>query len=179
MKIVALSGSTRVGSYNTALLSAMSKLSPVSMQISLLDSLKSIPIFDPDLTEDLIPQIVNRYISKIREADGLLISCPEYAYGVTGVLKNFLDWLVATDSIVLKPVIVATVSTSGLGGVRSFCSLVNTLAAMNSNVVIEGSLCIPYAKNKFDETLALVDDITIQGVTVSLRALARTITHGR
>ncbi len=178
MKIVALSGSMRVNSYNRALLNAMSTLSPVNMQVVLLDSLKDIPIFDPTLAEDSIPQVVNSLISKIREADGLIISSPEYAYGVTGVLKNFLDWLVSSDGIVLKPVVVATVSTSGLGGVKSFCSLVNTLSAMNSHVVIEGSLCVPYAKKKFDEDLILVDDITIQTVTVSLRALERAITDG-
>ncbi len=173
MKILAISGSIRSSSYNTALLKAMASSAPSHIDITLFKNIQHIPIFDPEITN--IPQTVNTLISQIRESDGLIIGCPEYAHGITGVLKNLLDWLVASDAVVLKPVVVTTVSTSGLGGVRSFSSIVQILSAMNSNVVIDGSLCVPYAKIKFDDTLNLVDNITMKAIDVSLLALENAI----
>lgn len=178
MKILAISGSIRPASYNTALLRAISKLSPSHINVTFFDSINEIPIFHPELTDENIPDSVGDLILKIRDSDGLIISSPEYAHGITGVLKNLLDWLVASDAIILKPVVVTTVSTSGLGGVRSFSALVQILSAMNSNVVIDGSLCVPYAKIKFDDTLNLVDQVTIKAIDVLLLALERTIDQG-
>lgn len=175
MEILAISGSVRSGSYNKALLKAMSVLSPKNINITVFDNIKHIPIFDPDTDDKNIPETVNDLMSKIRESDGVIISTPEYAHGVPGVLKNALDWLVSSDSMVLKPVIVTSVSTSGLGGVRSHSPLVLILSAMNSNVVVEGSINVPYAQKKFDENFNLTDKLTIKAISVSLSAIEQTI----
>jgi len=178
MEILAISGSIRKGSYNRALLKAIANVSPSHINVTLLDSINDIPIFNPEISDKKFSKPVSNLISKIRESDGLIISCPEYAHGISGVLKNVLDWLVASDAIVLKPIVVTTVSTSGLGGVRSFSSLVQILSAMNSNVVIDGSLCVPYASVKFDDTLRLKDPITLKAIQVSLLAIERAIDRG-
>ncbi|MDH3325696.1 MAG: NAD(P)H-dependent oxidoreductase [Gammaproteobacteria bacterium] len=175
MDIVALSGSVSNKSYNTALLNAISQLSPDHINVTVLESLQNIPTFSPDIEDQLMPELVASFIDKIRRADGLIICAPEYAHGISGVLKNALDWMVSSDALVLKPVVIMTVSTSGLGGVRAFSSLVQILSAMNSHVVIDASLCIPYAKLKFDDSLNLVDEITIKAIDVSLLSLERTI----
>lgn len=175
MEILAISGSIRNGSYNTALLDTISKLSPTHINVTLFESIEHIPIFHPEMDEKIIPDSVNSLISGIRDSDGIIISSPEYAHGITGVLKNVLDWLVATDALVLKPVVVTAVSTSGLGGARSFSSLVQILSAMNSNVVIDGSLCIPYAKVKFDDNLNLTDEISMKAIAVTLLSLERAV----
>ena len=175
MEILAISGSVREKSYNTALLKAASKLSPENINISVFDTIQNIPIFDPVIEEDLFPKEVNNLLSKIRKSDGVIISTPEYAHGITGVLKNALDWLVSTDALILKPVVVTSVSTSGLGGVRSHSPLVLILSAMNSNVVVDGSLNVPYAKQRFDDDLNLIDSITKEAINSSLMALERTI----
>lgn len=178
MEILAISGSIRIGSFNTALLDAISKLSPPNIKIILSDPIEFIPIFSPEADENNLPPVVKSLINNIRKADGVIISSPEYAHGFTGVLKNVLDWLVPSDALVLKPVVVTSVSTSGLGGVRSYSSLVQVLTAMNSNVVIEGSLCIPFAAVKFDDTLNLTDEITKKRIEVTLMALERVVNQG-
>jgi len=175
MEILALPGSVRNGSYNTALLNAMSDHAPTHFNVTLYDKLGSIPIFNPENPENTIPASVSQLIDQLRNADGVIISAPEYAHGVSGVLKNTLDWLVASDALVLKPVVICSVSTSNLGGARSFCSLVQILSAMNANVVIDASLCVPFAKIKFDQQSQLTDEITIEAVKLSLLALERAI----
>ncbi len=171
MKLLAISGSVRAGSYNRALLEAMSQLCPEGMSITIYDHIKDIPVFSADVADGDTPESVEVLIAKIRKSDGVIISTPEYAHGVPGALKNALDWLVSTDALILKPVVVTSVSTSGLGGVRSHSPLVIILSAMNSNVVVEGSINVPYAQRKFDDNNMLIDDLTKKSIAVSLLAM--------
>lgn len=173
MNIVAISGSIREGSYNTALLHAAAALSPDTLEINVNNSLGELPIFAPEAGD--VPKAVDELMSTVRMADGVIMSTPEYAHGVSGVLKNALDWFVASDALVLKPVVVMSVSTSALGGARGHSSLLLTLSAMNARVVSDGSLTVPFARNRFNSELELVDEITRDALNVSLAALARAI----
>lgn len=175
MRLLAIPGSIRKGSYNAALLEAMAKQAPKTTDITLYSRLEEIPIFDPDASDNQLPEPVLEVMEKIRESNGVIISTPEYAHGIPGVIKNLLDWMVASDVLILKPVVVTSVSTSGLGGVRSHAPLVQVLSAMNANVVVEGSLNVPYASNKFDADCQLIDDLTKRAIEVSLLALERAI----
>jgi len=177
MELFAIPGSIRHGSYNVALLEAMSKLSPKGTNITVFEGIKDIPIFNPDTGDEEIPKPVDYLLSSIRKSDGVIISTPEYAHGVPGVLKNSLDWLVSSDALVLKPVAVTSVSTSGLGGVRSHGPLLLILSAMNSNVVVEGSINVPYAQQKFDKGYNLTDALTKKAIAVSLSALEQAVNN--
>ena len=103
MHLLALSGSLRHSSSNTALLQAAANLAPEGVEITVYQSLGDLPHFNPDLSEADLPNVTD-FIARVRAADGLLISSPEYAHGVPGVLKNALDWLVGGDAFYLKPV---------------------------------------------------------------------------
>jgi chromate reductase len=160
MNILAISGSLRQKSYNTALLCAAKNIAPESMRITNYESLVTIPPFDCESNDNNLPQSIIDFRSRVAAADGIIISTPEYAYGVSGVLKNALDWLVASGELVLKPVVAMSVSTSELGGMRAHSSLVTTLSAMNAKVIVEASLNVPFAKNKFNQKCELVDTLT-------------------
>lgn len=175
MRILAIPGSIRKGSFNAALLDAMSRLPHETTEITLYHRLKDIPIFNPDMSENTLPEPVTELMERVRESDGVIISTPEYAHGIPGVIKNMLDWLVASDVLVLKPVVVTSVSTSSLGGARSHAPLVQVLSAMNANVVVEGSLNVPYASNKFHADGGLTDAFTRKAIHVSLLALEQAI----
>jgi len=175
MNLLAISGSVRSESYNLALLRAMKELCPKGTFVTIYDQIKELPIFDPDLSDSDIPNSVCSLISMMRESDGVIISTPEYAHGVPGALKNTLDWLVSSDVLILKPIVATSVSTSGLGGVRSHSSLVFILSAMNTNVVVEGSINVPHAKIKFDENLKLTDNLTKKAIEVSFLAMRQWI----
>src|SRR5690349_13087893 len=103
MRILALSGSLRAASLNTALLRAAMALAPEGTEIILFDGLRVLPLFNPDL-EPVEPAAVTELRAQVRASDGLLIASPEYAHGVTGTMKNALDWLVSGEEFVDKPV---------------------------------------------------------------------------
>ncbi|BDI33561.1 hypothetical protein CCAX7_56120 [Capsulimonas corticalis] len=103
MNILAISGSLRQGSSNTTLLHAAAALAPEGVTISLYERLGEIPPFNPDL-DDHAPASVQHFRDALRDADAVLICSPEYAHGVSGVMKNALDWTVSTGVFTQKPV---------------------------------------------------------------------------
>ncbi len=175
MKLLAISGSIRAGSYNRALLKAMSELSSSGTTVTVYDGLKDIPIYDPNVADNAIPVAVADLMLKIRASDGVIISTAEYIYGVPGILKNVLDWLVSSDVLILKPVSVSSISTSSLGGVRAHSALILILHTMNASVVVDGSIHVPSVYEKFDENRKLTDELTKQAIKVSLSAIEQAV----
>lgn len=175
MEVLALSGSLRNKSYNTALLNAAMGLAPSAVKISLFDALGEIPHFSPDLDAPAVPASVLKLREAIGHADAVIISTPEYAHGIPGVLKNALDWLVSSGEIILKPIAVMSVSTSELGGFRAQADLIKVLHAMNTSVVIEASLAVPFAKTSFDSDGKLVDVNARQALQQSLAKVVQLV----
>jgi len=87
MRVLAISGSLRTSSINSALLRAAARLAPPEVPISLLSGAGELPLFNPEL-ELLLPSSVVALHARIVAADALLIASPEYAHGVTGTIKN-------------------------------------------------------------------------------------------
>src|SRR5918912_1021537 len=90
-RVLGFAGSLRRGSYNRALLRAARELAPEGVELELHD-LADIPFYDGDVEDRGDPDAVRRFKERIRAADALLIATPEYNGGVSGVLKNALDW---------------------------------------------------------------------------------------
>jgi NAD(P)H-dependent FMN reductase len=91
-KVIAISGSLRRGSYNTALLRLAVERAPAGCEIEVV-SIRDIPLYDGDVEAQGIPTMVAALKAKIEGADGLLLASPEYNYSLPGVLKNAIDWL--------------------------------------------------------------------------------------
>ena len=109
MNILAISGSLRAASINTAFCTAVSELAPPSVNVEIYSGIARLPLFNPD-QEPAPPAPVQEFRYAVGKADALLIAGPEYAHGISGVLKNALDWLVAYEGAVDKPV--ALINTS-------------------------------------------------------------------
>jgi NAD(P)H-dependent FMN reductase len=109
MNVLALSGSLRARSINSAFCRVAARLAPDSINVTVFSGLGDLPLFNPDL-EDNTPESVRLFRSAILQADALLIASPEYAHGIPGVMKNALDWLVSFEGVVGKPI--ALVNTS-------------------------------------------------------------------
>jgi chromate reductase, NAD(P)H dehydrogenase (quinone) len=75
----------------------------------------------------------------IGAADGLLISSPEYARGVSGVMKNALDWLVGSEDFPGKPV--ALINTSPRA-THVLAALTLTLETMSARLIKDASITL-------------------------------------
>jgi chromate reductase len=165
MKIVAISGSLRVGSHNGALLRAAVEEAPGDVEIERWDSLKQIPPFDQD-DEVEPPDAVEAFRDLVRAADAALFATPEYNSSVPGALKNALDWAsrpVATNVFRNKPVAVVGASTGAFGGVWAQAELRKVLAAMGARVA-DVELAVGHAAERFDENGALIDGAVRQAL---------------
>lgn len=113
MLLVAISGSLRRDSYNTALLRAAADILPPGAELTLYRELEEIPPFNEDrLSHPPVP--VQSLRGAVAAADGVLISTPEYNSSIPGVLKNALDWLsrpLIESPLRNKPVAVIGAST--------------------------------------------------------------------
>ena len=113
MKFLAISGSGRTVSTNTAMLMAVSKIAQPDHQITVFSDVAGLPVFSPDGEREPLPQSVQAFVDLIRESDGLIISSPEYVRAIPGGLKNAIDWLVSRDEIIGKPIALMHASHRG------------------------------------------------------------------
>ncbi|MGO8063282.1 NADPH-dependent FMN reductase [Rhizobium johnstonii] len=122
MKILAISGSARRNSTNTAMLQAVRAVAPGEIEISIFDGVGRLPVFSPDLEGESLPEVVRNFIDVIAQSDGVIIASPEYVRSIPGGLKNAIDWLVSGDDIVHKPIALLHASHRGddmLAGLRT------------------------------------------------------------
>lgn len=137
-KLFALSGSLRQHSSNTQLLQAVVVAAPPTISIDLYQSLQELPHFNPDEDPQAYPALLDLF-QRVRVADGLIVSTPEYARGVPGSLKNALDWLVGSDAFVEKPFVLFNASNRST---HAQASLITTLQTMSGIHVAEADLTI-------------------------------------
>lgn len=178
MKLFAISGSLRVGSSATALARALATVAPPGTTVTLYDELENIPPFHPDRDRegDVPPAPVARLRAALQAADAVAISTPEYAFGVPGVLKNALDWTVASGDFAEKPTAAISSSPSDLGGDKAYASLVLTLGAMQARLPRGGGLVVPLVRKKLDAHGNVVDPATadaLRALVVELAGLVK------
>jgi chromate reductase len=172
VRILAITGSLRAASSNTALLEAAAALVPPGMEIVFFKGLGDLPHFNPDLDGEghEPPPAVAALRAQISAAEGVIISSPEYAHGVPGAMKNALDWLVSYPEFAGKPVVLW--NSSAAGGQWAQASLLETLNTMSARVLVEASLLDPFLVRKLRPGAALTGEDAVRAVRSSLAALA-------
>ena len=98
--------------------------------------LAELPPFNPDddVEDKPKPEPVETLRALVGASDALIIAAPEYAHGVPGVLKNALDWLVASETFAGKPVALVNASPRAF---HAQASLRETLATMAARILPE------------------------------------------
>ena len=113
MKFLAISGSARRASTNTAMLRALQNVAEPNHAVSLYDRIGDLPVFSPDREDEALPAQVEILAESIARADGLIIASPEYVRSIPGGMKNAIDWLVSRDELIAKPIVLAHASHRG------------------------------------------------------------------
>src|ERR671932_21624 len=155
VRVLAVSGSLRTASSNTALLRAAARLAPEGVEVILYEGLASLPHFNPDL-DDLdagtAPPAVMDFRSQLDASDGVLISSPEYAHGVPGALL-----------------------TASMTATHAYAFLAETLTTADANVIEEASVRVGLPTNRMDEAGILADPKISGELREAVAALTRAI----
>ena len=149
---IAVSGSLRHASSNTLLLAAAASLAPEGMVIRIDRSLGELPHFNPDL-DPLESSVVRGWIDSVRQAQGLIVSTPEYAHGLPGSLKNGLDWLVGSDAFVNKPFMLLNATARSTFAQDSLIEILSTMSGLH---VREASTTVPLLGKDPEECARLI-----------------------
>ena len=178
LRILAIPGSLRAGSWNAALLRLAQQRAPEGVEVEIWDGLREIPPYDGD--DDVVPgpAQVEAFRSHVREADAVFFATPEYNSSIPGALKNALDWAsrpLAENAFRNKPVAVVASSTGMFGAVWAAAELRKVLGAMGARVT-EVELAVGHAQEKFDDDGTLVSDEIRGGLRDALEALVATAT---
>ena len=169
VRVLAISGSLRRASSNSALVAAAVRVAPDCVHVSVFSELADLPAFNPDLESDGIPDAIVGFRAKLQACDAVLISSPEYAHGVPGVLKNALDWVVGSGEFIDKPVALINASTRAT---RAWASLAETLSVMSARVVLDASITIPVQGRSLDADGIATDSGLSTLLRSSLESLA-------
>ncbi|SCL68465.1 NAD(P)H-dependent FMN reductase [Micromonospora citrea] len=179
ISVLALSGSLRDASFNTALIHAARRLAPEGMTIERYEGLGAIPPFNEDVEAEP-PAPVTDLRERIAAADALLIATPEYNYGVPGVLKNALDWASRpsfpitswVSPLAHKPVAVMGAAPTGMGTVRAQLQLRQLFLWTDSAVVSKPEVIVTNAHEKIGPDGTIRDETTEALLRGLLDALA-------
>ena len=171
LKVLALCGSLRRASINAALLRAAARLAAPAADIEVPDWLGRLPLFNPDLEAgDELPRAVQALHLAVANADALLVASPEYAHGVSGTIKNTLDWLVSFEPFIHKPVAVVNASPRAH---HADDALRETLRTMSAGLVGERSWTVELLGARMDEdAMAASPQVAavVAGALAALRA---------
>ena len=178
-QLVGISGSLRKGSFNTMLLKAASQVLPFNVSMEII-SIEDIPLYNADLdlpSAKQRPQPVEHFRKMLTDADGILISSPEYNYSIPGGLKNAIDWASrGEDSPLLrKPVAVIGATTGLWGTTRMQLAFHNVFLFLDMKPVYKPEVLVAQAEKKFDKSGNLIDEVAKKILKQKLEALKEMI----
>ena len=167
MKILAISGSLRAASYNTALLRAAAELAPEGVEIELYENLEALPPYNEDRDTDQPPAEVERLRDAIADADAVLFSTPEYNTTIPGQLKQVIDWGSRPhrgSALWGKPAAAIGASVTDYGAMWAQDHLRRALGIAGARV-LDQEFPVAKASDLFDADGRLTDPVTRERLT--------------
>lgn len=169
-RIVVIGGSPRKAGRTRAVSAhaerVLGELGAAVTRIDLCDA--DLPLYDGD-SGHWRSEPLQAWKRSLDEADGFFIVTPDYHNGMSGALKNALDW-VGGDQFRNKPVSIAAVAGGGKGGIN---------ALNNLRIVLRGLYALTLAdqtvidKSHINEQLQLADE----PLERRIRAMAEELLH--
>jgi chromate reductase len=160
MNVLAISGSLRAASHNTALLRAAAELAPGGVEVVPYTGLELLPPYNEDHDTDEPPFEVARLRNAIASADAVLFATPEFNGSMPGQLKHALDWASRpyghASSLWGKPAAVVGASVTDYGAIWAQDHLRKGLGIAGARV-LDRELPVAKANERFDEDGVLVD----------------------
>ena len=165
-RILAFSGSSRIGSYNQRLVKIAAQAAEDQGAEVTLICLGDypLPLFNEDAEKDFgPPQNATRLKNLFFRNDGLLIACPEYNSSITPLLKNTIDWVsrpaAGEPSLAAyqnKTAALLAASPGALGGLRGLV-LVRAILGNIGVTVLPDQVAVGSAQTAFSPTGSLLN----------------------
>ena len=171
MHLLGISGSLRKASLNRKLIREAGRIGGAD---PFVEGDVDFPLYNGDLEDASgIPENVKKLAGQISDADAVVISTPEYNKGVSGVLKNALDWISRTEGNVWadKPVAIMSASAGRSGGERAQYDLRLKMVPFRARLIQGPEVLVGGASDQFDEDGRLKDERSINGLTKLMDAL--------
>ncbi|REH52307.1 NAD(P)H-dependent FMN reductase [Tenacibaculum gallaicum] len=142
-KIIAFAGSNSKKSINKELVIYASGLQQEA-EVSILD-LNNYPLPMYGVDEEMengIPENAAKFLEKIKEADGIVISLAEHNGNFTVAFKNIIDWMSRIEQKVWhnKPLLLLSTSPGARGGASAMEIAKNGFPHIGANVIANFSL---------------------------------------
>lgn len=165
MKILAFVGTNADFSYNRLLLRFMRKHFKQMADIEIYEVGKLPPFsVDTPLSEQTE---VWKLKQKVKEADGLVFSTPEYDHGIPAVLKSAIEWLsYKTKVLSEKPAMIVGVAYGRQASARSQVQMRQILISpdCNTNLIPGNEVLIGNVRDTFAKDGRLVDQEAIDNL---------------
>ncbi|PTM92840.1 NADPH-dependent FMN reductase [Mycoplana dimorpha] len=164
-KLVAISGSLRKGSFNTALMRAAIAMAPDGVEI-IEGSIRGIPLYDGDEeAANGVPEAAAKLKDLVAAADGVMLFTPEYNNSIPGVLKNAIDWMTRPAADISrvfsdKPFAIAGASPGNFGTVLSQEAWLPVMRTLRTRPWFGMKLMVSKAGSVFDSDGRIVDEAT-------------------
>lgn len=165
--LIAFSGSLRKDSFNTRLLHTLPSLAPSGTTIAYFD-VSDLPLYNQDLDGETVPEVVAALRAAVAEADGVIISTPEYNHSYSAVTKNLIDWAsrpFLQGPIIGKKSMVVAVSPGPGGGVHAAEATAEVLTLLGGTVVSQVTAAAIHEKINAD-----TNSVTHEELAEQLRA---------
>ncbi len=154
LRILAVPGSLRRGSYNAAVLESAARLASSTVDVRVFEGLPAVPLFNEDIEDDLeLTAGVEVMRRAVAAADGLVVATPEYNQAVPGVVKNMVDWLSRSEGpggLDGLPVAVTGATTGPWGTRLAQTMLRQMLHSTGARVMPTPTLFIAGVRDAFD-----------------------------
>ena len=162
LSLLGLSGSLRRASNSTAVLRGLQDVLEAQAKLHIFP-LHGMPLYNEDDDSEHAPESVRALRSAIEASDGVIMISPEYNHGMSGVLKNALDWAsrpYGRSVLKGKPVLTMTASPAFTGGVRAQQQMNETLASIPARNVLRPQIVIGGVHEKVRDG-RLIDETTL------------------
>lgn len=160
VSVLGICGSLRKASFNMAALKTAIELKPPGMEVTIAD-ISQMPLYNEDVRAKGFPPPAETLRQQIKAADALLFACPEYNYGMSGVLKNAIDWASRPPDqpFAGKPCAILGAAAGMAGSARAQHNLRQSCVFLDMHPLNKPEVLIFQAHNKFDANGALTDDV--------------------
>ncbi|BDR59176.1 NADPH-dependent FMN reductase [Xylocopilactobacillus apicola] len=165
MKLFAIVGTNADFSYNRLLLKYIQKKFSNQAEIEICE-LVDLPAFCEDDDLNKYPRLLE-IKQKIQDADGIIISAPEYDHAIPAALKSLLEWMsYSVHPFKAKPVLIVGASYGIQGSSRAQLQLRQILAApeLDAYVLPGNEFLLGNVAKVFDQDGNLVDQAENQNL---------------